>query len=300
MQNFAPHIVFYLDISPYKLYPDLNSFLLTFNRYDIKPRKRMDRRKFIINSASFLLGSLSGFDLFTRAFACERPEGCELPPPRLALIIDDIGPSVSKARLFAEFGIPMTLAVLPRFPKSEALALDLHTLGHEIMLHQPMEPRDPDIDPGPGALFVGDGPKKIIRVMEENISSLPIATGVNNHMGSRFTAYQKEMHETLQIVKERGLFFVDSLTSSDSKGYQTAQRLHMPAACRNVFLDNEIDVAYILRQLQKLAHCSLRYGHGIGIGHPFPETAEAIGLFLKGLKNSPITFVHASKLALSV
>ncbi len=260
----------------------------------------MDRREFIINAASFLLGSFSGLNLFTRAFACERPGGGELPPPRLSLIIDDIGPSVSKARLFADFGIPMTLAVLPRFPKSEDLALELHNLGHEIMLHQPMEPRDPDIDPGPGALYVGDIPSKIIKVMKENISSLPIAAGVNNHMGSRFTAYQKEMHETLQIVKDSGLFFVDSLTSSDSKGYQTAQRLHMPAACRNVFLDNEIDVTSILRQLHKLAHCSIRYGHGIGIGHPFSETAEAIGLFLKSLKNSPITFVHVSKLALSI
>jgi polysaccharide deacetylase 2 family uncharacterized protein YibQ len=258
----------------------------------------MDRREFIINSASFLLGSLFGFNTFSKALAYERSSECELHEPRLSLIIDDIGPSVSRARLFAEFGIPMTFAVLPRFPKSEDLALEFHNLGHEIMLHQPMEPRDPDIDPGPGALYVGDDPNKIIKVMEENISSLPIATGVNNHMGSRFTAYQKEMHETLQIVKERGLFFVDSLTSSDSKGYKTAQRLHMPAACRNVFLDNELDVTLILRQLNKLARCSLKYGHGIGIGHPFPETAEAIGLFLKNLENSRITFVHVSKLVL--
>jgi polysaccharide deacetylase 2 family uncharacterized protein YibQ len=256
----------------------------------------MDRREFIINSTSFLLGSLFGFSSFSKALACESNGDCKLPKPRLSLIIDDIGPSVSRAKLFSEFDIPMTFAVLPRYSKSEDLALEFHNLGHEIILHQPMEPRDPAIDPGPGALYVGDGPKEIVKVMEENISSIPVATGVNNHMGSRFTAYQKEMHETLQIVKERELFFVDSLTSSDSKGYQTAQGLHMPAARRNVFLDNELNVDYILRQLRKLAHCSLKYGHGIGIGHPFPETAEAIGVFLKSLKNSPITFVNVSKL----
>ena len=162
-----------------------------------------------------------------------------------------------------------------------------------------MEPRDPEIDPGPGALYVGDSTTRILKVMEENISSLPFATGVNNHMGSRFTAYQKEMHETLQIVKERGLFFVDSLTSSDSKGYKTAKRLHMPTACRNVFLDNQLEVGAILRQLHKLARCSLKYGHGIGIGHPFPETAAAIGLFLKDFKNSEIEFVRVSELVIS-
>lgn len=256
----------------------------------------MNRREFIINGTSFFLGSLFGFSTVSKALACQSNGGCKPPGPRLSLIIDDIGPSLSRAKLFSQFNIPMTFAVLPRYRNSRNLALEFHNLGHEILLHQPMEPRDPAIDPGPGALYVGDGPNEIVKVMEDNISSIPVATGVNNHMGSRFTAYQKEMHETLEIVKERELFFVDSLTSSDSKGYQTAQRLHMPAARRNVFLDNELNVDSILRQLRKLAHCSLKYGHGIGIGHPFPETAEAIGLFLKSLKNSPITFVNVSKL----
>lgn len=269
------------------------------NIYGIKHSNKMDRREFIIKISSFLLGSLFGSNLFTKALASECTQGNDLSQSRLALIIDDIGPSVSKARLFSEFGIPMTFAVLPRFPRSEDLALEFRDAGHEIMLHQPMEPKDPEINPGPGALYVGDSANKILRVLEENIASLPIATGINNHMGSRFTAYQKEMHETLQIVKERGLFFVDSLTSSDSKGYKTAKTLHVPTACRNVFLDNDLEVSAILRQLQKLARVAVKYGHGIGIGHPFPETAEAIGVFLKAFKNSKIEFVRVSELVTS-
>jgi len=269
------------------------------NIYGINHSKTIDRRGFIIKTASFLSASLFGSNLCSKALACECTEENNLSPPRLALIIDDIGPSVSKARLFSEFGIPMTFAVLPRFPRSEDLAIEFRDAGHEIMLHQPMEPRDPDLDPGPGALFVGDSPDRIQKVMEKNILSLPFATGVNNHMGSRYTAYQKEMHQTLQIVKERGLFFVDSLTSSDSKGYKTAKRLHMPTACRNVFLDNHLEVGAIFRQLQDLARCGFKYGNGIGIGHPFPETAEAIRLFLKKFKNSDLEFVRVSELVTS-
>jgi uncharacterized protein len=190
----------------------------------------------------------------------------------------------------------MTFAVLPHFLRSEELALEFHDAGHEILLHQPMEPRNPEVDPGPGALYVGDGPDKIMEVMERNIAAIPYATGVNNHMGSKFTTRQKEMHQTLQVVKERGLFFVDSLTASDSKGYKTARRLHMPAACRNVFLDNQLEVGAILRQLQRLARASLIYGHAIGIGHPFPETAKGIGAFLKDFKDSQIEFVGVSRL----
>jgi uncharacterized protein len=266
------------------------------NIYGIKKSKTMDRREFITKSASFLLGSLLGPNLISKALACECTGRDELLEPRLALIIDDIGPSVSRSKLFSDFGIPMTFAVLPHFLRSEDLALEFHDAGHEILLHQPMEPRNPEVDPGPGALYVGDGPDKIMKVMERNIAAIPYATGVNNHMGSKFTSHQKEMHQTLQIVKERGLFFIDSLTASDSKGYKTARRLHMPAACRNIFLDNQLEVHAILRQLQKLARVSLSYGHAIGIGHPFPETAEAIGLFLKDLKNPEIKFVGVSRL----
>ena len=256
----------------------------------------MDRREFITKSASFLLGSLLGPNLLSKALACECTGKSELLEPRLALIIDDIGPSVSRAKLFSQFGIPMTFAVLPHFLRSEDLAFEFHDAGHEIMLHQPMEPRNPEVDPGPGALYVGDGPDKIMKVMEKNIAAIPYATGVNNHMGSKFTTYQKEMHQTLQIVKERGLFFVDSLTASDSKGYKTAMKLHMPAACRNIFLDNQLEVRAILRQLQKLARVGLGYGRAIGIGHPFPETAEAISIFLKDLQGSAIRFVGVSRL----
>jgi len=266
------------------------------NVYDIKQSKAMYRRKFIIKSASFLLGSLLGSNLFSKALACERTGKSELLEPLLALIIDDIGPSVSRAKLFSDFGIPMTFAVLPRFLKSEDLAHEFHEAGHEIMLHQPMEPKNPEVDPGPGALYVGDGPDKILKVMEMNIAAVPYAAGVNNHMGSKFTAHHKEMHQTLQIVKQRGLFFVDSLTASDSKGYKTARGLHMPVACRNSFLDNQLDVAVILRQLQKLARISLNYGHAIGIGHPYPETAKAIEVFLKDFKAPEIRFVGVSQL----
>jgi uncharacterized protein len=266
------------------------------NIYDIKQSKTMDRREFILKSASFLLGSLLGPNLFSNALACACSADTPVPKPRLALIIDDIGPSVTRAKPFSDFGIPMTFAVLPHFLKSQDLALEFHDGGHEIMLHQPMEPRNPEVDPGPGALYVGDGPEKILKIMEKNIAAIPYATGVNNHMGSKFTTHQKEMHQTLQIVKERGLFFVDSLTASDSKGYKTARKLHMPAACRNVFLDNQLEVRAILRQLKQLARVGLTYGHAIGIGHPFPETAKALALFLKELKDSQIEFVGVSRL----
>ncbi|MBW1765739.1 MAG: divergent polysaccharide deacetylase family protein [Deltaproteobacteria bacterium] len=164
------------------------------------------------------------------------------------------------------------------------------------MLHQPMEPYNSSLDPGPGALYVGYGTRRISRIVEENFSSVPFAIGVNNHMGSRLTSSRKEMNDVLRVIKKRSLFFVDSLTSSRSMAYRTAQRLHITSACRNIFLDNRPDESAILTQLHKLKRHALKYKCAIGIGHPFPETARAIGRFQRGLKDSSVSLVHVSRI----
>jgi hypothetical protein len=260
----------------------------------------MDRRTFLVTSSSFVLGNLFGLNSLSKAFALDHLDQNPRTKPRLALIIDDIGASLSHAKPFLELNVPMTFAILPRLPKSEESASLIHDEGHEIMLHQPMEPRDRGLSPGPGALYVGDEPAKISHTMEENISSVPFATGMNNHMGSRFTASPKEMLETLQVVKNRGLFFVDSLTTGDSKGYKTAKTLHLPATSRDVFLDNRVEESAVLRQLHQLKGIALRHGHAVGIGHPFAETSRAIRHFLKGLKETEFEWVHMSDVLPSV
>lgn len=254
----------------------------------------MDRRTFLLSSSSFVLGNLLGLNSFSKAFASDHIDQNPQTKPCLALIIDDIGASLAHIKPFLDLGVPMTFAVLPRLAASEESASWIHREGHEIMLHQPMEPRDRGLSPGPGALYVGDEPTKITHTVAENISSVPFATGMNNHMGSRFTAAPKEMMETLQVVKDRGLFFVDSLTTGDSKGYKTAKTLHLPAASRDVFLDNRVEERAILRQLQQLKGIALRHGYAVGIGHPYAETSRAIRLFLQGVKETEFELVHIS------
>ena len=105
----------------------------------------------------------------------------------MALIIDDIGHSRARARQFLDLDIALTFSILPHLPFSGELACEMHRTGYEVMLHQPMEPYNKAHDPGPGALYVGDGSRRIAAVMEANINTLPQVVGVNNHMGSRFT-----------------------------------------------------------------------------------------------------------------
>ncbi len=259
-------------------------------------KKIMDRRNFLMKSAFFLAGSFIGFNSFSKAFAYGKFKTGSLFQPRIALIIDDIGYSFTRTRKFLDLKIPITFAILPRLSNTHDLAREIHVQGHEIMLHQPMEPYNSNLNPGPGALYVGYGARRIVRIMEENLSDVPFTIGVNNHMGSKFTSCQKEIKEALRVVKERDLFFVDSLTSSRSKAYKTAKRLRLATACRNIFLDNDPSESVILSQLFKLKRYAYAYGYAIGIGHPYIETAKAISQFLQTFEKPDLCLVHISKL----
>ena len=254
----------------------------------------MNRRNFLLKSTLYLLGSTWGLNPFSRAIASVKWPYPVHDPPQIALIIDDIGYSPIQARQFLKLGIPVTFSILPHLPSSHDTAVEIRYKGHEVMLHQPMEPYNAYFDPGPGALYVGDDAGKIARIMEENISAVPYAVGVNNHMGSKFTSSPREIKETLRVVKDKQLFFVDSWTSSRSKAYRTARRLHLSSARRNIFLDNVLDESAILRQLFKLKRHALKFGSAIGIGHPFAETAAAVARFLTTARTPEISFVHAS------
>jgi polysaccharide deacetylase 2 family uncharacterized protein YibQ len=252
----------------------------------------INRRDFLYKNAIFLAGSVLGLRCWSRAFASPSFEDT----PQIAIIIDDIGFSETRLDKFLKIGGPFTFSILPRLPKSSLLAEKIHCEGYEVMLHQPMEPLNPSIDPGPGALYVEYPPDRIADTIKENISETPFVTGINNHMGSRFTACGTEMKEALSVVRDEGLFFVDSLTTSRSTGYRTAKTMHISAVRRNVFIDNIPEETFIRLQLEKLKSLALKYGQAIGIGHPFPETARMANLFVQELTSTNISMVPISRL----
>ena len=259
----------------------------------------MDRREFLIRSAVTAAGTLLGLGGFSRVFACGEYEHALFSSPRIALIIDDIGFSFYRTRQFLDLEMPLTFSVLPRLRNSRDLATEIHERGHEIMLHQPMEPSNPEIDPGPGALYLGFSGDKIATVLEKNFETVPFAVGVNNHMGSRYTECRNDVYEVMKVINGDGLFFVDSLTTSRSTAYAAARHLHVPSACRNRFLDNNPVESAIHVQLRRLIQCAFKYGHAIGIGHPYPETVRALSRFAGEFKKCGVSLVPVSDILMA-
>lgn len=252
----------------------------------------MNRRTFLGKALGWTMAGMAGLLPLPRAMAMgKRPREA-----RLAIIIDDIGHSPRRAASFLSIDANLTYAVLPHLPYSMELSQAIHDRGHEILLHQPMEPFDRALDPGPGALFVGDPASHIESVVEANIHAVPFAAGVNNHMGSRFTSHGDGIRSALQAIKHRGLFFVDSLTSSHSKAYRTACHLHMSSGRRDAFLDTHRQTQSILNRLYGVMNRALVQGRAIAIGHPYPETAEALRIFFSETHDTVIQTVPVSQL----
>ena len=216
--------------------------------------------------------------------------------PSISLIIDDIGYDRRLAIALFDLEPNITFSVLPGSPFGRSIAGRLKSKGAEIMLHLPMEPLEyPRVNPGPGALLTDMGPDELLEQLRKDLEEIPGVAGVNNHMGSKLTAHADQMNQIFTILKKENLFFVDSRTSKDSQCQASARLLRLPFAQRDVFLDNDQDVAYITGQFKQLIKLAEKHGTAIGIGHPYKATLEALEKELPKLKGK-IQIVPASRM----
>ncbi|MFO7932356.1 MAG: divergent polysaccharide deacetylase family protein [Desulfosalsimonas sp.] len=227
----------------------------------------------------------------------ERPEPPQIPEkrPRVAIIIDDLGREKDIAEKFFSLKGRFTYAVLPGSTFQSEIADRAHRNGGEVMLHQPMEPRNyPENDPGKGALLSSMTADERISILKQHIDELPHVKGVNNHMGSKMSEESAHMNQILSIVKKRGLYYIDSLTTEKSRSLSSARLFRVPFAERDVFIDHVPDRAFIRRQLKSLVAVAQQKGSAVGICHPYPETYEVLEDELPRLKRQ-VRLVTASE-----
>ncbi len=204
--------------------------------------------------------------------------------PLVAIIIDDMGYKSRVPDQLLNLDLDITFSFLPHGPHTDTQMRKAAGLGRDIMLHLPMEAEDSRWDPGPGGIFTTMNKNQLRNVFQEDLATVPLAIGVNNHMGSRFSSDPKAMTEILDIIAGHNLFFVDSLTSAHSVGWKLAREKGMTTAKRNVFLDNDQDMKKITAQLDALVRLARKQGRAIGIGHPYPATLAALSSYQDKLR----------------
>jgi hypothetical protein len=192
----------------------------------------------------------------------------------------------------------VTLAVMPLLPQSKRIAELARQQGHEVIVHLPMEPKGrADKRQAPGMLRSDMTPMDFIAQVNENLDSVPGAAGVNNHEGSSLTENRQAMTFLMSALKDRSLFFLDSMTDPKSLAFAVAKEFGLRAAKRDVFLDNESNNPLAIRkQLDELARIAKEHGQAIGIGHPHPATIEELRKWLPEAAELGIEVVPVSRL----
>jgi polysaccharide deacetylase 2 family uncharacterized protein YibQ len=227
----------------------------------------------------------------------EKSGGNESGFGRLAIIIDDMGNSMSEARSLISINVPLTFAIIPGQRVDTEVAAYAAAHRVETMIHIPMQSKGwPARRLEENGLLVAMDENEIQERVSGFVVKFPGAVGVNNHMGSEFTEHEDKMAAALQVLKKSNLFFVDSVTSPGSVGRDVAHRLGLRSARRNVFLDNEQNRSYIIGQLDQAVRLAKKNGSAIAIGHPHPATIAALASALPGLPSRGITLVTASQL----
>lgn len=214
---------------------------------------------------------------------------------RIAIVIDDIGYLKENGQRAVALPHAVTLSVLPFTPHAQTLTHAATEAGKELMLHVPMEPQN-QVPWEPGGLSSDLTLAQRHLALEKMLEAVPMAVGINNHMGSKFTEDRQAMVWLMSTLKRHQLFFVDSRTTAASQGWAMAQATGLPTVQRDIFLDNDASVAAIEEQLEKLVALAQRKGHAVAIAHPRSATLDVLEKQLPALAARGVQLVPVSHL----
>jgi len=192
---------------------------------------------------------------------------------KLAIIIDDVAFKYQVNKLTA-LNLPITMSFFPADKNHP------HTYNYAVgqivpMVHFPLEAinfKNEEID----TLHVGDSYNRIKSRVNHILEQFPNLKFTNNHTGSSFTSDYTSMKRLLSILKDRDIQFVDSVTTSKSVVRKISNELGIRYLRRDIFIDNILEVPYILKQLKKAIAKAKKNGYAIAIGHPHKATIKAL------------------------
>jgi polysaccharide deacetylase 2 family uncharacterized protein YibQ len=216
---------------------------------------------------------------------------------RVAVIIDDFGYAFNGvAEGFISVPHEITLSIIPGQKYSERVAREAYHKGKEVMLHLPMEPLEDSVQDLGYTIYAGQPEIEVRERVNKAIKSVPFVKGLNNHKGSKATADVRVMKFLLQELKEHNLYFIDSRTSSNSVGFQTARQMGLLSQERSIFIDSDEDEPSIRENLNRLCAIAMKNGEAVGIGHAKQKTLIVLNEYLEEFEGKGVDFVTVSEI----
>lgn len=220
---------------------------------------------------------------------------------KIVLILDDAGLSVENTKKYTDLPFPLTVAVLPKLSKTKECADLVRQSGKELILHQPMQSLNHNLNPGPGKISVEMSFQEIKDIVTENLHELGEGVkGINNHEGSEVTENVLKIGVVLDVCLENNIYFLDSRTTANSKAPQAAlERDMMIFEKSGPYIDNVISRESMLKELYKTLDFANLNGKAIIIAH-VDKSVKILPDLLKEmyseLKEAGYTFVTPSML----
>lgn len=215
--------------------------------------------------------------------------------PAVVIVIDDMGVDRNRSRAIMDLPAPLTLAFLPYATGLDEITEEARSRGHELMIHMPMEPMNPDLDVGRLALLEDMTEEQLEKMFSEIFASFSGYVGVNNHMGSRLTQNPFMMARVMKELDGRGLFFLDSKTIHTSVAGDVAAAQGLQYAERDVFLDHDTGYESVVQSLQKAERIARLRGVAIAIGHPKDHTIAALKEWIPEAQKRGVRIIPASR-----
>lgn len=203
--------------------------------------------------------------------------------PQIVIVIDDMGVDMQRTAAITRLPGPLTLAYLPYARHIQTQVDAGRAAGHAIMMHVPMQPEDDGVDPGPNVLRADLSVDELHRRIAANLDAFSGYSGINNHMGSRFTQNRAGMDILMQALHQRGVFFLDSRTHPRSVAQTAAIAAEVMTAERDIFIDHVNDKAAVMAALKAVEKRARQDGSAIAIGHPKDVTIAALAEWLPSL-----------------
>lgn len=217
-------------------------------------------------------------------------------PFLIAIVIDDLGISHRYSKDIIDIDAPITTSFLTYGKNLQDLTDMAKKVGKEVIVHIPMEPYSAT-NTAPDQLNVDMSDDEIrnnLKVILDHFDKNLI--GGNNHMGSKFTENPEKMAVIMEVLRDRNMFFLDSKTSNKAIGCNVAAEFGVACASRDVFLDNENNFDYIMKQLKQTEKVAAVKGYAIAIGHPKTEMIAALRKWVETLDKEKYKLVYLSEI----
>lgn len=209
-----------------------------------------------------------------------------IPPAQngatLVFVIDDAGMNAEYTKRYASLPFPLTIAVLPKLLHSKDCAYIVRSSGKELILHQPMQSLNHNLDPGPGKISVDMSFSQISSIINENLAEIgPGVKGLNNHEGSEVTEDVLRIGAVLDVCLENKIYFLDSRTTANTKAPQAALERDMTIFEKSgPYIDNIVSREAMLREIYKSLEAANKNGSAIVIAH-VDKSAEILPKLLE-------------------